>query len=121
MTAEPSSEAKEQASLFLTLVIQGKPVWGLRNEGGGLATWKFDDSDETLIPFWTDRDKAELCARAHFEDYLAFEMEADYFTGSVLPQLEQQGILVGVNLSDRMGGMDLPASDLLAEIRGARS
>jgi len=45
-------------------------------------------------------------------------MSVKYFTESVLPQLAKQGILVGVNLSDRMGGIDLPASDLIAKIQG---
>jgi hypothetical protein len=119
MSPAASADAKEQASLFLTLVSQDKPVWGLRNAGGGLATWRFDESGEALIPFWSGKEKAGLCAQANFPDYQVFEMTAQYFTESVLPQLKQQGILVGVNLSDKMGGIDLSAADLIAEIQGA--
>jgi hypothetical protein len=119
MSPDASGEAKERATLFLSLVAQQKPVWGLRNEAGGLATWKFDESEETCIPFWSDRGKAEACATANFPDYAPFEMSVSYFTDSVLPMLEKQGILVGVNFSDQMGGIDLPAADLIAEIQGA--
>ena len=119
MSSDASGEAKERASIFLTLVAQDKPVYGLRNPGGGLATWKFEESEETLIPFWTDEETAIACAQANFPENNSFEMKAAYFTGSLLPMLEKQGILVGVNLSDQMGGIDLSASDLITEIKGA--
>ena len=79
MSADASGDAKERANLFLSLVAQNQPVWGLRNEAGGLATWKYDESEETLIPFWSDKAKAEACAVANFPDYSPFEM-------SVLPK-----------------------------------
>ncbi|MHC4599513.1 MAG: DUF2750 domain-containing protein [Planctomycetota bacterium] len=120
MSPDASGDAKKRASHFLTLVAENKPVWGLRNEAGGLATWRFEESGEALIPFWSDKENADLCGRANFPDYQVFELTAQYFTDSVLPQLKGQGILVGVNLSDQMGGMDLPAADLIAEIQAAR-
>ncbi|MHC5036631.1 MAG: DUF2750 domain-containing protein [Planctomycetota bacterium] len=119
MNPDASTEAKARASHFLTLVTQNRPVWGLRNEGGGLATWRFEDSQERLIPFWSEEEKAQLCGEANFPDYKPFELSAKYFTESVLPQLQKEGILVGVNLSDQMGGIDLPAADLIAEIQAA--
>ncbi|MHC4780742.1 MAG: DUF2750 domain-containing protein [Planctomycetota bacterium] len=119
MNSDASGEAKERASHFLTLVSQDKPVWGLKNDSGGLATWKYDESDEKLIPFWSDRGQAEACAQVNFPDYEIFEMAAKYFAESILPLLEKQGILVGINLSDQMGGIDMPAAGLISEIQGA--
>jgi hypothetical protein len=116
--SDAPADAKERASIFLTAVTQKLPVFGLRNDGGGLATWRFDDSGETLIPFWSDKETAGKCAETNFPDYQVFEMTSQYFTESVLPQLQTQNILVGVNLSDKMGGVDLPANDLLQEIKG---
>ncbi len=110
---------KERASLFLVQVTHGGTVWGLRNEAGGLATWSYDESGETLIPFWSGKDEARICGEANFPAYKAFEMTLEYFTGSVLPQLAKKGILVGVNLSDKMGGVDLPAENLIAEIKNS--
>jgi hypothetical protein len=119
MSPDAPSNAKERASLFLTQVTRSRTVWGLRNKAGGLATWAFEESEETLIPFWSGKEEARLCAEVSFPDYTAFEMSVEYFTGSVLPQLAKKGILVGVNLSDKMGGVDLPAADLIAEIQRA--
>ncbi|GEM_PF-2909556 len=121
MEAESPEDPKTRASIFLTLVSKNGPVWGLRNEAGGLATWKYDESEETLIPFWSDEEGARSCAEATFPDYRVFEMSARAFTETILPQLEEKGILVGVNLSEKMGGVDLPAPDLLDEIRSASS
>ena len=79
MSDDQSADAKHQASLFLTTVTDKRPVWGLRNESGGLATWQFDDSGESLIPFWSEKAKAEQCAAENFPSYEPFELSAKYF------------------------------------------
>ena len=112
MTDDNQQMAQLRLAAFVTQVAREKRAWGLKN-AVGLATWKFDDSDESMVPFWSDTERATSCAKANFPGYQVFSVSRDDFLKHYLPALDKQGIRVGVNLSEEMAGLDVTAGQLV--------
>jgi hypothetical protein len=100
----------------MAAVSKGGDVWGLKNDVG-LATWKFDEAGGTLVPFWSDEASAKRVGAANFPGYKAFRIKSSDFLGHYLPGMQKQKILVGVQFSADMTGIDMEAADLSRSLK----
>lgn len=115
------SQAASQAARFYSEVAQSGLVWTLQDAGGCPAP--MTSSSQRAQPFWSSRARARkivdtVPAYAGFEvievPWTAFEREWG-------PDLEKDGLLVGVNWSGpRAVGYDLAPADVCARVRALR-
>ena len=116
MGEDSRKDAKSRADQFVKAVSGGADVWGLKNDVG-LATWKFEDAGGTLVPFWSDEASAKQAAVAKFPGYKPFRIKNSDFVGHYLSGMQKQKILVGVQFSADMTGIDMEAAELTQNIK----
>lgn len=118
MKGDTLNNAEWRFKNFLSETFKQKCVWGLKNNVG-LATWKYEENIEAIVPFWSDEKSAQVCAESDFPGYTPFKIALDAFVAHYLPALEKQKIRAGVNFTTGMTGIDMPAVELSRKIKEA--
>jgi hypothetical protein len=78
---------------FIRRVVDTGTVWSLYRQGWALAK----KEDGTLVfPLWPDREFATICADYEWTGYAPQSFSLDELVRELLPQLEQDGIAIGV-------------------------
>lgn len=111
------SVAAAQAEAFYTETLRGRVVWGVRDEGGFPAPKT--TSGHRAMPFWSKHSRAEriIAQVPAYAGMEPVEVSFDDWCERWLPDLEKDGILVGLNWSGKGAvGYDLPVSDLLRNL-----
>jgi hypothetical protein len=114
-TPDDMTQAASQAAAFYREVVRDRRVWTIFDEGGYPAPMT---SNGRAQPFWSSKARAVRATKT--PAYRGFEIEEvawDTFVGEVLPGLERDGLLVGVNWSGpRQTGYDLRPSEVIANM-----
>lgn len=105
-------QAASQASAFYEQVARSGSVFTLLDDGHFLV---FPIGKIEVVPFWSTRSRVEIVQKNH-PKYRAWDCDQsglDVFLERTLPDLEREGIHVGVNWSGaRLTGYDLAVADL---------
>lgn len=113
MSEDAQSAAEGRFFNFIDTVKSTQKVYGLKNAQGGLATWAFDEEEgkgaESVVPFWSDKEAAASNQAENFDGYSVFVISLKDFQGTYLPALAKQNIHVGINFTELMTGIDMPA------------
>lgn len=126
MNLEPSSErvqaalrlpAQRRYTYFLRRVVETGEVWGLDGEGWALA---LDDSGADVLPLWPEPEFAALCANRLWEGFVPKRLGLDELLESVLPQLEAEGLSLGVFFTPEGHGYPVTAARLRQDLVAAR-
>jgi hypothetical protein len=115
MSEDSQQNAEVRFLEFLTQVRAGGPLWGLRNEVG-LATWRYEEGEDAVVPFFSGEGAARLCGEENFSGYRPFRIPARDFLDSYLPALGKQSLGVSINPTPLMTGIDMPADALAQKI-----
>jgi hypothetical protein len=116
------SVSAAQADAFYREVLSGQLVSTVFDTGGYPAP--YGSSGSRAMPFWSRRSRAQriidnVVAYAGFE---VEEMPLERWREEWLPDLDRDGLLVGVNWSGRRAtGYDLPPADVLRNLRARTS
>ena len=106
-------DAERLADEFVTTVAQdGVAFTFLAGDDYPIFTMH----EAEVMPFWSSRKLAEQVQRDHPEsrNFKIARIEFDQFHQAILPEMAEQGVLVGVNWSGRvLMGFDQPAEELL--------
>lgn len=112
------SQAASQAAAFYRQSVENDAVWTVRDEGGYPAPENREG--RRAQPFWSSRTRVERIIET-VPAYSGFEPEeiplAD-FLDNWLPDLERDGLLIGVNWSGPSArGYDVEARDVAQAVR----
>lgn len=99
---------------FIKQIVDLEEIWGLYKGGWALAG---TDEGETVIPFWSHEEYANLCAKEDWEDFNPKLIPLEEFIEDFLPGLEEDGILPGVFYTPGNQGVTPLVNQLLADIK----
>ncbi len=108
------SVAAAQAEAFYGEALSERVVWGVKDSGSCPAPMTPDGY--RAMPFWSKRSRAEKITQnvQAFAGMEPFEITLDEWRDKWLPDLERDGIRVGLNWSGKRAvGYDLPVADIL--------
>ncbi|MET0404942.1 MAG: DUF2750 domain-containing protein [Cystobacter sp.] len=109
--------AVRRYAYFLQRVMESGEVWGLDGEGWALA---LDDSGRDVLPLWPAPEFAQLCATRLWSGFKPRAIPLQELLESVLPQLEQEGMPVGIFFTPQGQGHPASARELIDALRSAR-
>jgi uncharacterized protein DUF2750 len=115
---ENSTAAKERHRRFVQRVVLSRIVWGLKET----QIWASAPSTaETtrgrdVIPFWSDRNLANQCAKGEWANYEATEIPLDQFIQQWLPRMAMEHCLAGTNWDVLHSGHEIEPDALRDEL-----
>ena len=110
------SQAASQAAAFYEEVASFRIVFTVLDNGNFLV---FRVGDVDVVPFWSSRARVQRIQRNHakYRSFDCDESDLAAFLGKTLPDLQAEGIHIGVNWSGaRLNGYDVSAADLLKNL-----
>jgi len=125
MESEPSSDrvqsvlrlpAARRYSYFLQRAVESGCVWGLDLEGWALA---LDDEGRDVLPLWPSPEFASLCANRLWANFEPRSIGLAELMDNVLPQLEEEGIPLGIFFTPQGQGHPVSARELREALRAA--
>ncbi|MGZ3457917.1 MAG: DUF2750 domain-containing protein [Archangium sp.] len=109
--------AARRYSYFLQRVVESGEVWGLDGEGWALA---LDDSGRDVLPLWPAPEFAALCATRLWSGFQPRAIRLKDLVENVLPQLEEEGMPVGVFFTPEGQGHPVSARELIDALSSTR-
>lgn len=103
-------EAKYQ--LFIEKVAATKLVWALKSKNGWANSHSNDSEEIDVIPFWSDRAYAKICARDDWKGYLPVEIPLAEFLEGWCIEMADNEVLAGINWDANMFGKESTALNL---------
>jgi hypothetical protein len=105
------------ADAFVSEVLEGARVWGIRDKGGFPTST--NASGETAMPFWSSEKRvmAAINTSPAYRDFEPVPIELSEFVERWLPGLKKDGLHCGLNWSGkRATGYDLTPADVLTRL-----
>lgn len=96
-------------TLFIEKTVASKLVWVLRGKNGWANSHAGDNEDVVVIPFWSDRALAKVCAKDDWRGYLPVEIPLAEFLESWCVDMAENEILAGTNWDTNMLGKEAEA------------
>ncbi len=109
--------AARRYAYFLQRVMESGVVWGLDGEGWALA---LDDAGRDVLPLWPAAEFAALCATRLWSGFKPRSISVQELIDSVLPQLEEEGMPVGIFFTPQGQGHPASARELIEALRASR-
>lgn len=109
--------AARRYAYFLQRVVAAGEAWGLDSDGWALAV---DDEGGDVLPLWPTEEFATLCATRLWEGYAPRSLPLEELLGVVLPQLEAEGLSLGVFFTPEGQGYPVTAARLREDLSAAR-
>jgi hypothetical protein len=109
--------AVRRYSYFLQRVVESGEVWGLDGEGWALA---LDDAGRDVLPLWPAPEFAAICATRLWSGFEPRPIKLQVLMDNVLPQLEEEGMPVGIFFTPEGQGHPVSARELIDALRAAR-
>ncbi|MFD0765138.1 DUF2750 domain-containing protein [Mucilaginibacter lutimaris] len=107
-------EAKYTA--FVEKVAATKQVWGLKSKTGWANADASDNAEVAVIPFWSERGLAKLCARDDWKIYTPTEIPLALFLENLCMDMADSEVLAGVEWDTKMFGTEADAMVLVQDI-----
>jgi len=96
-------------------VVESEIVWGLSSDHG-FADCESNESDRTVLVFWSDRGYASRVRQQSYPDYEPSEISLFDFLFRWLPGMEKDKLLVGTNWTGDLVGLEFEPRTLEEEI-----
>jgi hypothetical protein len=107
-------ESKYQ--LFISRVAATKLVWALKSKEGWANSHSNGSEESTVVPFWSDRALAKVCARDDWRGYLPVEIPLAEFLENWCIELAENEVLAGVDWDVNMFGKESAALNVALDI-----
>jgi len=111
------SQAASQAWAFYREVADTRVVWTVRDEGGFPAP--MTSSGKHAQPFWSSRSRVERIIKTvpAYSGFEPHEVSWEDFCSTWVPDLVEDGLLVGVNWSGKRAvGYDIDPQNLVRSV-----
>jgi hypothetical protein len=102
--------------LFIERAAASKLVWGLKSKDGWANSYSNDSEEVDVIPFWSDRAYAKICARDEWKGYIPVEIPLAEFLESWCVGMADEETLAGVNWDANMFGVESEALNVALDI-----
>jgi hypothetical protein len=106
--------AARRYTYFLQRVAESGEVWGLDGEGWALA---LDDAGRDVLPLWPTPEFAAMCATRLWSGFQPRAIKLQELLENVLPQLEEEGMPVGIFFTPEGQGHPVSARELIDALR----
>ena len=94
---------------FVEKVAASKQVWGLKSKTGWANADATDNDEQSVIPFWSDRALAKICARDDWKSYTPTEIPLAIFLEDFCLDMTDNEVLAGINWDAKMFGTEADA------------
>jgi hypothetical protein len=101
---------------FIEKAVTLKSVWGLKGKGGWANSHSAADENVGVIPFWSDRAGAKICAREDWKGFLPVEIMLAEFLENWCVEMAESGTLAGINWDANLLGVESDALQLTLDI-----
>lgn len=117
MQVEPlSDDFEDNCARFLPESAEQGCVWALEGDGG-FALCESEKYPQTeVMPFWSQREFAEIHADGDWADYKVVPVDLEEFMDDWLTGMHEDVLLVGINWNDELEGIELEPLDLLEQL-----
>ncbi|WP_426477466.1 DUF2750 domain-containing protein [Chryseobacterium sp. CBSDS_008] len=89
-----SLEPKKRYDYLIKKIADREAVYTLTTPKGEVANSNLDG--KTLFPLWSDKEYAELCKVAGWEDYKVFELSLEDLESNILNVIAKSGDLLNI-------------------------
>ena len=97
-------------------VAATKLVWGLKSKTGWANSESAEDEKVGVIPFWSERAYAKICARDDWKSYSPTEVPLANFLEDWCIGMAENETLVGTNWDANMLGKEADALEVVLDI-----
>ncbi|GGH04210.1 DUF2750 domain-containing protein [Mucilaginibacter phyllosphaerae] len=104
-----AEELEAKYIAFVEKVAASKQVWGLKSKTGWANAEAAENNDVAVIPFWSDRSLAKICARDDWKTYTPTEIPLAIFLEDLCIDMAGNEVLAGINWDARMFGTEADA------------
>ena len=101
---------------FVERVAATKLVWGLKSKTGWANTESADDDEVGVIPFWSDRAYAKICARDDWKSFSPAEVPLGMFLEDWCMGMAENDTLAGINWDANMLGKEVEALEVVMDV-----
>jgi hypothetical protein len=112
-------------TVFIEKTVASKLVWVLKGKNGWANSHAADNEEVVVIPFWSDRALAKLCARDDWKGYSPVEIPLAEFLESWCVDMSENEMLAGTNWDTSMVGKETEALqvalDMLNQLKAINS
>jgi len=98
---------------FVKIVADWEEVWGLYQDGWALAA---TDGGQKVFPVWPAKEYAALCAEKEWAGYEPESFPLADFMNELLPNLKNDGVLLGVFYTPSDTGVTLTVDQVLEDL-----
>lgn len=117
MELEPlGDDFEENCARFLPEAVAQGCVWTLEGEGGFALCESERRPDSDVMPFWSQREFAEVHAAEGWADYQVVPVDLEEFMDDWLTGMHDDVLLVGINWNGEMEGEEIEPLDLLEQL-----
>ena len=113
--SDNAGSSKERHRKFVQRVRETREVWGLQSKEGWCVS---GEEGQESMPFWSDRELAELCAKEEWSGFEPTPIPLDEFLENWLPGMDEDGIVVGTNWNEDLGGVESKPLALKRQLEG---
>ncbi|MFC6633157.1 DUF2750 domain-containing protein [Microbulbifer taiwanensis] len=117
MQVEPLSDNfEDNCARFLPESAEQGCVWALEGDEG-FALCESEKYPQTeVMPFWSQREFAEVHADGDWGDYKVVAIDLEEFMDDWLTGMHDDVLLVGINWNGELEGIELEPLDLLEQL-----
>ena len=101
---------------FIERVAATKLVWGLKSKTGWANSESAEDEEVSVIPFWSERAYAKVCARDDWKSYSPTEVPLAIFLEDWCIGMAENETLIGINWDANMLGKETDALEVVLDI-----
>ncbi|MBB1487113.1 DUF2750 domain-containing protein [Oceanospirillum sediminis] len=106
-------------ALFVEEIRFNGELWSLESDDGWVVVDSEEFEDTDVMPFWSDKDDAEAHCVGEWSDYQVSKIEIEEFVQEWLPELDEDGVLVGTNWNSELEGLEVEPKSLAENLAGA--
>lgn len=101
---------------FVERVAASKLVWGLKSKTGWANAESAEDEEVSVVPFWSERAYAKICARDDWKGHAPAEIPLGIFLEDWCMGMAENDTLVGLNWDANMLGKETEALEVVVDI-----
>lgn len=102
---------------FIKRVREHAEVWGLKSEDGWAIVESNTYEDTGVMLFWSDKAYAKQCAAEEWNHYIPTLIALENFSTLWLPGLDEDELLVRVNWTKDLIGLETEPLELLNNLQ----
>jgi hypothetical protein len=104
-----SQELEAKYIAFIEKVAATKQVWGLKSKTGWANADATGNEEVAVIPFWSERGLAKICARDDWKTYTPTEIPLADFLENWCMGMAENETLAGIDWDAKMFGTEADA------------